>query len=149
MHTPDEKTTPSPHYVIDAENAAEMARLMVQDRLLTTAMGGLFAEQEDLSSIYRVLDIGCGPGGWLLDVAAHSPQMQGVGIDISQLMIAYATDLARSHTLPNVVFRVMDATGPLDFADASFDLVNGRILSGFLATSGWGTLLQECWRITR
>lgn len=149
MHTSDEDTTPSTHYVIDAENAAEMARLMVQDRLVTTAMGGPFAEQHDLSSVHQVLDIGCGPGGWLLDVASHYPHMQGVGIDISQLMIAYATDLARSHALSHVTFRVMDATGPLDFAAESFDLVNGRILSGFLSTSGWGALLQECWRITR
>ncbi|HZO74953.1 MAG TPA: class I SAM-dependent methyltransferase [Ktedonobacteraceae bacterium] len=149
MHTSDEGTTQSARYVIDAENAAEMARLMVQDRLLTEAMGGPFAEQEDLSSIHQVLDIGCGPGGWLLDVASHFPHIQGVGIDISQLMIAYAANLARARALLNVAFRVMDATGPLDFAAESFDLVNGRILSGFLSTSGWGTLLQECRRITR
>ena len=149
MHTSDEDTTQSTHYVIDAENAAEMARLMVQDRLLTTAMGGPFAEQKDVSLIHQVLDIGCGPGGWLLDVASHYPHIQGVGIDISQLMIAYATSLVHTRTLPNVTFRVMDATGSLDFAAESFDLVNGRILTGFLSTSGWGALLQECWRITR
>src|SRR5579885_299033 len=113
MHTSDEDTTPSTHYVIDAENAAEMARLMVQDRLVTTAMGGPFAEQHDLSSVHQVLDIGCGPGGWLLDVASHYPHIQGVGIDISQLMIAYATSLVHARSLPNVTFRVMDATGPL------------------------------------
>ena len=39
-------------YVIDVENAAELARLIHQDRLTTKSMGGLLAEQPDLSS-YR------------------------------------------------------------------------------------------------
>jgi ubiquinone/menaquinone biosynthesis C-methylase UbiE len=136
-------------YVMDAENAAEMARLMLQDRLLNQAMGGLLAERNDLTHIYRVLDIACGPGGWLLDLTTQYPHMQGVGIDISQLMIDYANNLARTQKLSNVQFRVMDATNPLEFPDRSFDLINGRILTGFLATHQWPTLLQECFRITK
>lgn len=38
-------------YVIDAENAAEMARLTRQDRLITKTMGGLFPERSDLSGV--------------------------------------------------------------------------------------------------
>jgi len=36
-------------YLLDAENAAEMARLMLQDHMLTKAMGGPLLEQTDLS----------------------------------------------------------------------------------------------------
>ena len=147
--TPNSEELHSSHYIIDAENAAEMARLMVQDRLLTKAIGGLFAEQVELPQIHRLIDIACGPGGWLLDVAQQHPSIQGIGIDISQLMIEYATSLAQARKLQNLQFRVMDATQPLGFAEQSFDLVNGRILTGFLSTSGWSTFLQECWRITR
>src|SRR5712691_5576152 len=60
-------------YFIDAESAAEMARLMIQDRLLTKGMGGLFPERADLSNLHRILDIGCGPGAWALDVADAYP----------------------------------------------------------------------------
>ncbi len=136
-------------YVMDAENAAEMARLMLQDRLLTQAMGGVLPEQTDLSQVYRVLDIACGPGGWLLELMTQYPQMQGIGIDISQLMMEYATSLATAQGLPNLQFRVMDATKPLDFPDNTFDLINGRILTGFLSTHQWSALLEECARITR
>ncbi|QBD79718.1 class I SAM-dependent methyltransferase [Ktedonosporobacter rubrisoli] len=136
-------------YVIDAENAAEMARLNVQDKLITRAMGGLFPEQINLTETRRLLDIACGPGGWLLEVMKQYPHMQGVGIDISQLMMEYATGAAQREKLQNVYFRVMDATQSLDFPDQTFDLVNGRILTGFLSTNGWPSLLQECWRITR
>jgi len=73
-------------YFIDAENVAEMARLAHQDRLLTKEMGGLFPPQLDLSTIHNVLDIGCGPGGWVLDVAQAHPIISVTGIDISHIM---------------------------------------------------------------
>ncbi len=136
-------------YVLDAENAAEMARLMLQDRLLTQAMGGVLPEQGDLSNVYRVLDIGCGPGGWLLDLVVQHAHIQGVGIDISRLMMEYANNLTATQGLATLQFRVMDATGPLDFPDHTFDLVNGRLLTGVLSTQQWPSLLQECMRITR
>src|SRR5947207_7899921 len=56
-------------YFIDAENAAEMARLIDQDHIITKGMGGLFAAIPDLSRISRALDLGCGPGEWALEVA--------------------------------------------------------------------------------
>jgi ubiquinone/menaquinone biosynthesis C-methylase UbiE len=136
-------------YVLPAENAAEMARLMLQDHLLTEIMGGPIPELTDLSQMYRVLDVACGPGGWLFDMVTQHPHIQGVGVDISQLMIDYANSQAKLQGLAQLRFRVMDVTKPLDFPDSSFDLVNGRIFSGFLATQQWPALLQECYRITR
>ncbi len=150
-HTPDSSVGSHSYegYALDAENAAEMARLMVQDRVLTQAMGGVLPEQTDLSQVYHVLDIACGPGGWLLDVVHQHPHTHGVGIDISQLMMEYATSLATAKGLPNVQFRVMDATQRLDFPDNTFDLINGRILVGFLSRPQWPALIQECARITK
>src|SRR5215469_7252986 len=122
-------------YVMDAEKVAEeMARLMMQDHLLTQVMGGVLPEQTDLSQIQQVLDIACGPGGWLLSLATEYPHMHGMGIDISQLMIDYANSQAVQQGLSNVRFEVMDATKPLAFPDQTFDLVNGRIFIGFLST---------------
>lgn len=136
-------------YVIDAENAAEMACLVFQDRLLTQTMAGILPEQPDLSLVSRVLDVACGPGGWLIDLVSQHPHIQGVGIDISHIMMVYANNLAKERDLSNVQFHVMDATQPLHFADNSFDLVNARLLTGFLSTQQWPILLEECKRITR
>jgi SAM-dependent methyltransferase len=148
---PDSQPSPQGHegYVVDAENAAEMARLMVLQQVLTQAMGGVLSEQENLAEIRDVLDIGCGPGAWALDVAQQYPHMHLVGIDMSHLMIAYANNLATLRELAQARFAVMDATKPLSFSDASFDLVNGRILTGFLTREQWSELLAECARITR
>lgn len=136
-------------YVLPAENAAEMARLMLQDHLITQAMGGPLPEQGDLAEVHDVLDIACGPGGWVFDLAQRYPHIRGVGVDISKLMIEYASSLAVSEHLANVEFRVMDVTQPLQFPDESFDLVNARILTGFLAAQQWPALLRECYRLLR
>src|SRR5689334_21298094 len=116
-------------YVIDTESAAEMARLMRQDQLMTAGMGGILSEI-DLSGIQRVLDLACGPGGWPLDVAYTYSDMEVVGVDISERMITYARAQAQVQQRTNVSFRVMNILQPLDFADASFDLINARFLSG-------------------
>lgn len=136
-------------YFIDAENAAEMARLTKQARLITKCMGGLLAEQSTLSSIHDVLDIACGPGDWVLNVARTYPQMQVVGIDISQLMIEYASAEARRLGVDNASFKVMDVLKPLDFPEGSFDLVNARLLAPFMPRSAWLKFVQECMRILR
>src|SRR4051812_46651907 len=101
-------------YFIDTESAAEMARLLDQDRLLTQGMGGLLVERNnDFSGITRVLDVGCGPGGWVQEVAFTSPEIEVIGIDISRTMIEYAQTQAQVQHLDNAVFAIMDATRPL------------------------------------
>lgn len=136
-------------YFIDPENVAEMARLMHQNRLVTQAMGGLFPERTDFSTVSAILDIACGPGEWALNVAAAHPHIQVVGGDISPIMVQYASLEARRRELYNTRFRVMDALQPLDFPDHTFDIVNARFIFGFMPPAAWPRLLAECARITR
>ena len=135
-------------FVIE-ESSTEMAWLLNADTILTRGMGGLFSERSDLSGIQAILDIGCGPGGWVLEVAHQHPTIQVTGIDISQPMIRYAQALAESRLLDNVHFAMMDALQPLDLPDQSFDLVNARTLVGIMTPATWSRLLAECRRITR
>jgi SAM-dependent methyltransferase len=132
-------TSPEPpardNTYILGHSVTEMVRLTEQDRHFNKAMGGLLPEQADLSGIRRVLDVACGPGGWALELAQAYPQMQVVAIDIDPGMISYATEQARASGLDNARFLVMNALDPLDFPDASFDLVNARFMVGFLPTA--------------
>jgi ubiquinone/menaquinone biosynthesis C-methylase UbiE len=136
-------------YFINTESAAEMGRLLDQDQLVTEEMGGWFPERSnDFTGIQRILDLGCGPGGWAQEVAFAHPEIEVVGVDISNAMIDYANMQAHVQGLDNAHFRVMDITGPLDFPDQSFDMVTARFIS-FLPRSAWLQLMQECKRITR
>ncbi len=146
---PNDLPTNENTYILDSESAAEMARLIYQDRLITNNMGGLLPEQDDISGLHDVLDIACGPGGWACDLAFKSPDIQVAGIDISSKMVEYARATASAQRLNNVQFRVMDALRPFDFPDNSFDLVNARFLVAFMPRTAWPKLLEECVRITR
>jgi ubiquinone/menaquinone biosynthesis C-methylase UbiE len=136
-------------YVFDAESATETARLMLQDRLLTKAMGGVFPASFDLSNVHHILDIGCGPGGWVLDAAFATPHIDIAGIDISQRMIRYANAQAKVLQRLNASFEVMDALQPLGFSDATFDIVNARTIQGAIPRDTWPSLLKESFRILR
>jgi SAM-dependent methyltransferase len=139
------------NYYILGDSHAEMVHLIESDRSFTRSMGGLLPEQpeEVLLRLDDVLDIGCGPGGWVLGLAQQFPHIQASGLDISAGMIEYATVLARASHLENAHFRVGNALEPLDFPDASFDLVNARQLEGVIPTASWPVLLQEMVRVTR
>lgn len=127
-----------------------MIRLMIQDNLVTAGMGGPLPEQPDPALFHRVLDIGCGPGGWLLETAARYPHMSLVGIDISWRMIEYARAEAQARKLSDrTEFLVMDATKPLKFPDDAFDLVNMRLVTSWMLAKDWPNVLHELVRVTR
>jgi ubiquinone/menaquinone biosynthesis C-methylase UbiE len=136
-------------YFLDAESAAEMARLIQLDMFLTKKMGGLLAEQANPARFSQILDIGCGPGGWVLDVAYTYSRVEVAGIDVSKTMIGYANARARSQGIANASFEVMDASQPLAFSDSTFDLVNERFLAGSFYRAVWPGLLKECFRVTQ
>jgi len=104
-------------------------------------MGGVLAEQADPTVFRRVLDIGCGTGGWVIEAAQTYPEMSLVGVDISQHMIKYARTQAHQVN-DRVEFYVMDVLGMLDFPAASFDLVNLRFGISFLRTWDWPRMLS-------
>jgi ubiquinone/menaquinone biosynthesis C-methylase UbiE len=96
-----------------------------------------------------VLDVGCGPGGWALDVAQAYPGIQVEGIDISQRMVDYAREQAAARQVADRVhFHVMDALRMLEFPNAFFDLVNLRFAISFMRTWDWQKLLGEFRRVT-
>jgi ubiquinone/menaquinone biosynthesis C-methylase UbiE len=134
-------------YIMDAENAAEMARLMTLAAAITEDMGSLFPPHLDLSTIHTVLDIACGPGQWVRDVARSHPHIQATGGDISQLMIAYASSLVID--IPNAHFLNIDAKQHLPFPDETFDFIQSRLITAFMLTSTWPELVRECQRILK
>jgi ubiquinone/menaquinone biosynthesis C-methylase UbiE len=136
-------------YVFDSESSTEMARLINQDRMMTQAMGGPLAGLDQPASLRNILDLGCGPGGWALDVAFALPKANVEGVDISRIMVDYANARAYTQKLPNASFGVMNITEPLDFPDASFDLVNARFLTVVLKREAWPLFLKECTRVLR
>lgn len=137
--------------VQDRSNEEEIKRLEIQDKMLTAGMGGVLPELPDPTILRRVLDVGCGTGGWLMEMAKTYPMIEKlVGGDISDKIIAYAQARAENLGLNNrVQFQTMDALRILEFPAASFDLVNHRAGISWLRTWDWTKLLMEYQRVTR
>jgi ubiquinone/menaquinone biosynthesis C-methylase UbiE len=136
-------------YVLDPESPVEMARLINLDRIITKAMGGPLSGTPDLPEDAKVLDLACGPGGWVLDTAFARPDIEVAGVDVSKTMMDYARARARTQQLLNASFEVMDITKPLEFSDQTFDLVNARLLVGVVRRETWPLFLAECTRILK
>jgi ubiquinone/menaquinone biosynthesis C-methylase UbiE len=143
--TPEEKV----RFVADTESSETMTWLLNFDKIINHAMGGTLPERPDLSGIKDILDLACGPGGWILEMAREHPEIQLTGVDISRSMIQFAKAQVISRGYDNVSFSVADIKQPLPFEANSFDLVNERTLFGVMAPHEWPALLAECKRVLR
>lgn len=142
---------PSTYFVQDRSNEEELNRLRTQDQMVTTSMGGVLPEQPDPTIFQRVLDVGCGTGGWLIEAAKVYPSMrQLVGIDRSGRLLDYGRAQAEAQQVhERVEFHIMDALRMLEFPNDFFDLVNLRFGMSFLRQWDWPKFLQEFQRVTR
>lgn len=141
----------STYFVLDRSSSDDLARLQLLDRMLTQAMGGVLPEQPDPWRFSHVLDVGCGTGGWLIEMAKRYPSIPRlVGVDVSSLIVSSARQQAEAAGVSDrVSFQVMDALRMLEFPTGSFDLVNQRSGASYLRTWEWSKLLQEYRRVSR
>jgi ubiquinone/menaquinone biosynthesis C-methylase UbiE len=147
----DPRRQSSGTYFADRSSLDEMNRLALQDRLTTQGMGGVLPEQPDPTIFHRVLDVACGTGCWLIEMAKTYPGMTRlVGVDTSSQAIDYARKLAKAEQVADrVEFQVMDALLILEFPENYFDLVNLRFAVGFMRAWNWPKMLDEMQRIAR
>ncbi|GAC1368002.1 MAG: hypothetical protein NVS2B12_28200 [Ktedonobacteraceae bacterium] len=141
----------STYFVQERSNQEELARLQIQDQMLTRGMGGVLPEQPEPAAFRRVLDVACGTGGWLIEAAKAYPTMtELVGVDISGKMLDYARAQAKAQQVDDRVrFLTMDALRTLEFPDAHFDLVNQRLGWSYLRTWEWPKILDEFRRVVK
>jgi predicted O-methyltransferase YrrM len=137
------------YFVEDLESEDETARLIQLHTSLSRHLGGGFPPPIARSEIRQVLDVGCGPGHWALDLAACLPSSEVTGIDTSATRIASASSQAHARGLSNVRFLCLDASQPLSLPDASFDLIHARFVQSFLPMAAWPLFLAECQRLLR
>jgi ubiquinone/menaquinone biosynthesis C-methylase UbiE len=148
---PEGKEHPSTYIVQDRSNTEEMMRIDIQDRLITERMGGVLPEQPEPVRFQYVLDVGCGPGWWLIETAKTYPVMARlVGVDISERMISYASSRPELVAVSDrVQFQTGDALRMLDFPDNTFELVNQRFGISYLRKWDWPKLLREYQRVSQ
>ncbi|ORX57591.1 S-adenosyl-L-methionine-dependent methyltransferase [Hesseltinella vesiculosa] len=137
-------TTTSAYWLPSDEE--EMDRLTGQH----FALKGLFAgnlsrfmldEQHHLKPGTRVLDIGCGPGTWPLEVATDFPSAEVVGVDIVDIF-------PKTHPT-NTTFELGNVVDGLAYPDNSFDVVNMRFFLLALRKEEWPKAYAEAQRLLK
>lgn len=131
----------------------EHARYSLEDHLfsflhhfLISYGPGLLPPSLALDTIHTVLNVGCGLGEWLLDMAFTYPALCFDGLDHSAERLNYACAYARVQSLENVRLRQGDML-QMPFAQNSYDLVYGRFLLLSVMKQHRQTLLHELVRV--
>lgn len=70
----------------------------------------------------RVLDVGCGPGTWTMEIAGEYPRSQVIGVDMSTI---FPVEIKPS----NCTFQQYNLLDGLPFEDESFDFIFMRYFS--------------------
>jgi SAM-dependent methyltransferase len=133
-------------YINDAESAGELSRLDHQAGLVSQAIGHLPYALRG-RPFQKILDLGCGSGRWVLDMAYHYPDAEIIGVDISTTLVEYARARAKTMNRQNVKFIQFDALeGKLnELGRGSYDLINLRFAVGWLrGLDQWTKLLERC-----
>ncbi|KZW00512.1 S-adenosyl-L-methionine-dependent methyltransferase [Exidia glandulosa HHB12029] len=123
----------------------EFERLNKQHMMLTWVVGKYPAplmdvlEDEPQGPQKAVLDLGCGTGAWLGDIAADFPHVDAVGVDLVPPQLTYVP--------PNVRMEVDDINLGLEHFYGQFDVVNARLISAGI--KDYAGLIDQMSRILR
>jgi MFS transporter, ACS family, tartrate transporter len=106
-----------------------------QNSWLTSDEQDWFLRWLDLSPGKTLLDIACGAGGPALRIAATTG-CSVIGVDVHEQAVKTANSLAAERGLAgHAEFRTTDATGPLPFSDATFDVITCYAARFFLGVA--------------
>lgn len=134
---------------LPTKQEGSLPRLFNVDLPALKQTGKPLPEQDDTSTVHRLLDIASGTGEWAINAAQVSPHLQVVGIEHDTQHIENTRKAAQTRKVNNITFIAMDPFGPLNFPEDSFDLVNARFLMGLLPAAAWLHVLREFTRVAR
>ncbi|OZJ01747.1 hypothetical protein BZG36_05173, partial [Bifiguratus adelaidae] len=105
--------------------------------------GDFHAPVKDLlESGANVLDVGCGPGTWTLEMATNFTNSHFTGIDMSAIF----PETIRPQ---NCTFQECNVLNGLSFPDNHFDFVYQRYLVSGYTSENWPYVLKEIKRVTK
>jgi ubiquinone/menaquinone biosynthesis C-methylase UbiE len=138
----------------DELDEREVERQLFLFHQVNQALGGpLPAGVVDFASVSTVLDVFCGTGGWVFDLACAYPHLRITGLDLKADALASARRLAQEGGFTNVDFHVQEICCPPateeDLPGAPFDLIHTAFLAPYLLRIDYPALLQTLWGLCR
>ncbi|KAG0748307.1 hypothetical protein G6F66_005237 [Rhizopus arrhizus] len=134
-------------YVLTQDNE-EQDRMVAQHYLLRTAFGSDFCSpiRSQLQKGIIVLDVGCGPGTWTMEMGTAFPKSTFIGIDQSAF---FPKDIKPKNCHFRTCGHLVQHQLPLPFPDNSIDYIYQRDMNWGLTGQTWQALLKEYLRILK
>lgn len=125
------------------QDIQELNRLDFQHYLLRYALKANFLAP--VEHPLSILDVGCGSGRWVSEIAKTFPQTRVIGID-KHLPPASTSSIAFP---ANCTFQQQNILEGVSFRNGAFDFVHQRLLLHGIPAVRWPFVLQELIRVTR
>ena len=137
------------HTSNSANSTPSLAFLLSLHTFLASFAPTLLSDYIPLDDVEHVLDVACGPGSWVLDMAHNYRDINFFGIDLDPAMVRYARSTASISARKDVLFAVgnMHALSPR--LNACFDVVHARFVKEATAMRQWPTLLKGLLHLCR
>ncbi|CAG8524852.1 16207_t:CDS:2 [Funneliformis caledonium] len=94
------------------------------------------------SGDFKVLDAGCGPGTWLLEMSTLHPSVKFFGVDI---VTVFPSEIKPT----NLDFQKCDINQGLPFKDDYFDFVRMSLIATSLKEDQWNDVVRELVRVLK
>lgn len=146
---PQPASAPPPltrRYLIDSDyllpkDLVEASRLDFQHFYLKHVLKSNYLAPLVAERVRTILDVGCGTGRWVLEMARAFPEARVYGVDLE-----WSTPPQKLP--PNVSFQQCNVLEGLPYERETFDFVHQRFLAMGVPAAKWSVLLAELLRVT-
>lgn len=117
---------------------------------LLQVQGRFHPEHIPVNSMDSIIDLGCGAGEWIFDLAKRYPKLRIYGIDSNIEALSQAKIRRNTSSLRQVELRHMDSLQEgLPVPDACVDFVHVQRFARSITPQAWPSLIRECVRVLR
>jgi len=120
----------------------EISRLDFQHYIYRSVLKGNYLAP--ITQPTRMLDIGCGTGRWMLEMATEFPNAWIVGLDL----VIPTPQETNSIFPPTCTFQQCNVLNGLPLPNKSFDYVHQRLMAVALPALNWPAILNDMVRVT-
>ncbi|KAI7903829.1 S-adenosyl-L-methionine-dependent methyltransferase [Cokeromyces recurvatus] len=121
----------STHLYIYIQYKRNIPKVVIQNKMIPLENGA------------KILDVGCGPGTWIMDVATEFPTSECIGLDMCDVFPTNIRPKNVSFQIGNVLLN------RLPFEDNTFDMVYLRLFILAFRSHEWIPVLKEILRVLK
>jgi len=148
--------TPRTSQILAATDMAQGGRgnetnldVLLHQYLLQVQGGRLYPEHIPVNTMGSVLDLGCGAGEWIFELARRNPKLRIYGADASERALQQAKVRRNTSSLRQIELRHIDFLQGLPIPSDFVDFVHMRHFTRYITPQAWPTLISECVRVLR